>query len=261
MSNEQKNFLKKEKRKKRLILITQISIIVILILIWETLARLNLINTFITSYPSKILNTILTLIEDNSIWLHIYVTLKETIIAFVITTFISLLISIILYRSDFLSKVFDPYLTLLNSLPKVALGPILIIWIGANEKSIIAMAILISIIVSIQSIYNGFKNTDKNKIKLLKTFKATEKQILFNVIIPSNYSAIINTLKINISMCLIGVIMGEFLTSKAGIGYLILYGSQVFNLNLVMTGIILLLILSITLYNLIKLIEKRLTKH
>jgi NitT/TauT family transport system permease protein len=148
---------------------------------------------------------------------------------------------------------------MLNSLPKVALGPIIIIWVGANTKSIILMAVLISLIVSIQTVYNGFINTDKNKIKLLKTVGASKKDILCKVVIPYNYNVIINSLKINISMCLIGVIMGEFLTSKAGIGYLILYGSQIFNLNLVMSGIVILIILSIVLYELTKYIEKRLT--
>ena len=187
---------------------------------------------------------------------HIYITIKETLIAFTITTLLSLLISIILYNNRFLYKVFDPYLTILNSLPKVALGPIIIIWIGANIKGIITMAILISIVVSIQSILNGFVNTDENKIKLLKIYGASKIDILINVVIPSNKSTIINTFKINISMCLIGVIMGEFLTSKAGIGHLILYGSQVFNLDLVMSGIILLMIISITMYEIICLFDR-----
>ena len=156
-----------------------------------------------------------------------------------------------LYNHNFIAKVLDPYLTILNSLPKVALGPIIIIWIGANTKSIILMAILISLIVSIQTIYNGFINTDKLKIKLLKTFNASKKDILINVVLKENKSTILNSFKINISMCLIGVIMGEFLTSKTGIGYLILYGSQVFNLNLVMSGIFILTIISIVMYKLI----------
>ena len=143
-------------------------------------------------------------------------------------------------------------------MPKVALGPVLIIWVGANKNSIILMAILISLIVSIQSISVGFKSTNKNRIKLLKTFGASELDILRYVVIPSNYGVIINTFKINIGMCLIGVVMGEFLTSKAGIGYLILYGSQVFNLTLVMSGIVILLILSIVLYAIISQIEKHL---
>ena len=246
MSNEHKKYLRKLRLNKLLISITQISIFIFFIIIWQFLASHNYINSFITSSPSKILSTISKLYIENNLFIHIWITIKETII-----------ISIILYESNFLSKVIDPYLTILNSLPKVALGPIIIIWIGANQNGIITMAILISIIVSIQTIYNGFVNTDKLKIKLLKTFNATKKDILFNVVIPSNKSTIINTLKINISMCLIGVIMGEFLTSKAGIGYLILYGSQVFNLDLVMTGIFLLTIISIVMYKVIEEISKK----
>ncbi len=258
MSVKQEQFIKNIQRSNKLVLFTQIAISIFIVVMWELLARLNIINTFISSSPTRIFNTLILLFKNNNIFLHIFTTLNETIIAFVLCSLISIFISIILYRSKFLAKVFDPYLTLLNSLPKVALGPIIIIWLGANMKSIIAMAVFISIIVSIQSIYNGFNSTDKNKIKLLKTFNASEKDILFRVVIPSNRSIIINTLKINISMCLIGVIMGEFLTSKAGIGYLILYGSQVFNLDLVMTGIILLMILSILLYKIISYIEKKL---
>jgi len=253
-------YIKKIKRNKKIVLITQLGIIISLLIMWELLARYNLINTFITSSPSEILKTIYNLHITNNLYIHIWITFKETIIAFTLTFVISLLVSIILYKSKFISRVLDPYLTLLNSLPKVALGPILIIWIGANEKSIITMGILISIIVSTQSIYNGFKTTSKNKIKLMKTFGAKEKDILLKLVFPSNIKTIVSTLKINISMCLIGVIMGEFLTSKEGIGYLILYGSQIFNLNLVMTGIVLLMVLSTILYNFIRIIEKRLDK-
>ncbi len=204
MSNEHKKYLRKLKLNSLLISITQISIFIFFIIIWQFLASHNYINSFITSSPSKILSTISKLYIENNLFIHIWITIKETIISFMITTLLSIIISIILYESDFLSKVIDPYLTILNSLPKVALGPIIIIWIGANQNGIITMAILISIIVSIQTIYNGFINTDKLKIKLLKTFNATKKDILFNVVIPSNKSTIINTLKINISMCLIG---------------------------------------------------------
>lgn len=257
-SLKQIKYVKRVKRNKLFILITQILISLFFLLIWEILSKYKIINPFIFSSPSRIIKTIINLFKSNNLINHIWVTSYEVIISFLITTFLSLIISIILYRSEFLSKVFDPYLTMLNSLPKVALGPIIIIWVGANIKSIILMSILISLIVSIQTIYNGFVNTDKNKIKLLHTFGATKTDILFKAVIPSNYSVILNTLKINISMCLIGVIMGEFLTSKAGIGYLILYGSQVFNLDLVMSGIIILVILSIILYKFTKYMEKHL---
>ena len=248
MTHEHKKFILKKKKENLKIKVSQIFILFIFIFTWEILAKSEIIDSFITSSPSNIIKTLINLYNQKNLFIHIFITLKEVIISFFITTFLSLIISIILYTNKTISKIFDPYLTILNSLPKVALGPLIIITLGANTKSIITMAILISIIISIQNIYNGFNNTDKSKIKLLKTFNATKKDILFKLVIPSNKNTILNTLKINISMCLIGVIQGELLTSKAGIGYLIMYGTQVFNLNLVMTGIILLIIISYTLY-------------
>ncbi len=248
MTNEYKNFIKKKKKEKRNIIIIQFLITFLFILLWELLARKNIINSFITSSPSNIIKTLINLYNQNNLFVHILITIKEIIISFIITSTTSLLISTLLYNYKTISIIVDPYLTILNSLPKVALGPLIIICFGANAKSIIIMAILISIIISIQNIYNGFKNTDKNKIKLLKTLNGTKKDILFKLVLPSNKNTILNTLKINISMCTIGVIQGELLTSKAGIGYLITYGTQVFNLDLVMSSIIILTIVSYILY-------------
>ena len=154
----------------------------------------------------------------------------------------------------------DPFLTMINSLPKVALGPLIIIIAGANIKSVIIMALLINLIISIITIYNGFVNV-KEKLKLIKSFGANKRQILFKLVIPSSYNTIISSMKLCISMSLIGVIMGEFLVSRAGIGYLIIYGTQVFNLSLVMAGILILLIISFLLYKIITLLEKKLIKE
>lgn len=261
MSEKQIVFLKKEKRKIIYINIIRISIAFLFLFFWEILTKFNILNSFITSSPTKVIHTITSLINDKNLFNHIFITTKETLIAFFIASFLSIIVSIIFFLFNTLAKIFDPYLTMLNSLPKIALGPMLIIIIGANTNSIIVMGILISIIISIQNIYNGFINTDKNKIKLFQTFKASRLQILTKVVFPSNYKTIINTLKINISMALIGVIMGEFLTSKAGIGYLILYGSQIFNLDLVVSGIIILIILSVIMYYLIIILEKKLVKN
>lgn len=259
-SIEHKKYLKKQRITKLLITITQISIIILFILIWQYLADKQLINTFITSSPKEVLKTIINLYKQNNLFNHIYITVYETLISFIIGTIIGTIIAIILWWNKFIAKVLDPYLTILNSLPKVALGPIIIIWAGANIKSIIIMALLISVIVTTITVYNGFSNTDKNKINLLKSFKATKLQILKMVILPSNYQTIISSLKINVSMSLIGVIMGELLVSKEGIGYLIMYGSQVFNLNLVIMGIIILAIVSYIMYIIVSYIEKILIK-
>lgn len=260
-SIEYQKYLTKLKRDKFLIILSQTVILVFLIIIWQLLADLNLINTFITSSPKDILDTIINLYQSNNLFIHIWVTLYETIISFLLGTILGIIIAIILWYNKFISKVLDPYLTIINSLPKVSLGPILIIWIGANINSIIVMALLISLIVTIITVYNGFNSTDPNKIKLLKSFKATKLQTLKYLILPSNYPTIISSLKINISMSLIGVIMGELLVSKQGIGYLIMYGSQVFNLDLVMTGIIILMILSYLMYIIISKLEKILIKY
>lgn len=248
ISNEHKLFIKKEKQKRLMIKVIQISILFIFIISWELLSKYNLINSFITSSPSNIIKTIINLYNQNNLFIHIITTIKEVFISFTITTIISLLIATLLYSFPIIEKIFDPYLTILNSLPKVALGPLIIITLGANQKSIITMSILIAIITSIQTIYTGFIKTDKNKIKFMKSINASKKEILFNLIIPSNKETIISSLKINISLCLIGVIQGEFLTSKAGLGYLIIYGTQIFNLNLVMTSIIILTIISYIMY-------------
>lgn len=255
------DILKQERKEKIVVRFFQIFIGLSFIILWELLSRFKIINSFVFSSPSKIIYTLVDLYRNNNLFNNIFVTLYELFISFGIGSILGLVIAIIFYRVPILKKVFDPYLTLLNSLPKVALGPLLIIWIGANTKSIIVMALLINLIVSIIGFYNGFTNTDKYKLKLLKSFGASEKQIIFRLVVPSSLENIFSTIKLNISMSLIGVIMGEFLSSKAGVGYLILYGTQVFNLNLVMSGIILLLVLSYLLYLIICLVEKRILKH
>lgn len=260
-SREYKLYLRKLKIEKILIYSVQILIIVGFNILWEYASNKGIINTFIYSSPSRMIKTIIDLYNQNNLFNHIWVTVYETVISFSLATILGTIIAIILWYSKFLYRVFDPYLTVLNSLPKVALGPIIIIIFGANIKSIIIMALLISIVITISNVYSGFINTDKNKIKLLKSFGASKKQMLRYLIIPNNYHVIVNSLKINVGMSMVGVIMGEFLVSKEGIGYLINYGSDVFNLNLVFAGIIILLVVSYLMYLIVLYIEKVLIRN
>ena len=260
MSKEQKDFIKKYKCNKVLIFFIQIIIVIGFLVIWEVLSTKNIINSFIFSSPTKVLKTIYDLYLSNELFKHIWVTLYETIIAFSIGMLISILLSTTLYLYNFVYKVLDPFITALNSLPKVALGPMIIIVAGANIKSVILMAVLINVIVSTVVITNGFYNTDLVRLKLLKTYKASKFQILKYLVIPSSFNTIISSFKLSISMSLIGVISGEFLVSSAGIGYLIIYGTQIFNLDLVISGIVILLVLSSILYYLVLKIEKSLIK-
>ena len=205
-SNEHKKYIRKKKIRKILIILMQILLLATLIIGWELLAKYKIINTFITSSPSNIIKTIISLYKDNNLFNNIWTTIYETIISFGIGTIIGIVTAIILWWNNFIYKVVDPYLTVLNSLPKIALGPIIIIFFGANIKSIIIMALLISVIVTIITVYNGFISTDKNRINLLKSFSASKYQIFKMVILPSSYSTIISSLKINISMTLIGLL-------------------------------------------------------
>lgn len=204
-STEHKLFLKKRKRRKILITLTQLLILILLIIIWELLAKHEIINTFISSSPSRVIHTIIELHRANNLYKHIWITVYETIISFGLGTILGIVIAIILWWNNFIYKVVDPYLTVINSLPKVALGPIIIIYFGANINSIMIMALLISVIVTVITVYNGFIETDKNKINLLKSFRASKWQIFKMVILPSSYPTIISSLKINISMSLIGM--------------------------------------------------------
>lgn len=260
-SDEHKKYLKGIRSKSIWIRFIQILIIAAFIVVWQLLAHFDIINTFITSSPKDVMHTIMNLIKDGSLWMHIGITLYETLLSFAVGTIIGILIATLFWWNDFIAKVLDPYLTILNSLPKVALGPIIIIWAGASMGSIIIMALMISVIITIINVYDGFKATDMNKLKLLKSLGASKIQIFFKAVLPSNFAIMISSLKICISMSLIGVIMGEFLVSKQGLGYLIMYGSQVFNLNLVVSGIILLCILATVMYYAVSYVEKKLIKH
>ena len=258
ISNERKEYLKKKQKERRIIIFAQVLILIVFLIIWEILAHYKVINTFLASSPSLIVKTLSSLVESNDLFTHIKVTLLETIISFSLASIGGLVIASILWWNERLAKIVDPYLTVINALPKVALGPLIIIWVGASTKSIIFMALLINLIVTFSTILNGFINTDKDKIKLFKVFGAAKKDIILKLIIPSSKVEIISSLKLNLSLSLIGVIMGEFLSCKKGIGYLILYGTQVFNLSLVMCGIFLLLLLSFIFYEIINLIDKKL---
>ncbi len=260
ISNDRKIYLKKIKLRRGEILITQISIVVIFIALWEILARIGKIDSFITSQPSRVLETFLNL-SSNDLLRHLKITCIETLVGFSLGTIMGVAISIILWWSPFMSKVSEPFLVVLNALPKVALGPIIIIWVGSGTPAIIVMALAISLIVTILNILNGLISTDKEKIKMAETFNASKLQILTKIVIPANISTLFNTLKVNIGLSLVGVISGEFLVSKGGLGYLIVYGGQVFKLDLVMTSVIILAIVAAVMYESIEILEKIVMKQ
>lgn len=246
--------------KKRIVFIIQITLVILFLFLWEFLTKQKILSPFIFSSPSRIISTLKELFISGDLIKHLLTTLYEIFLSFTLGISLGFGCAIILYEFPTLAEIIDPFLTMFNSLPKVALGPLIIILIGANQTSIIIMALLINLILSILNIYNGFLGTNESKLKLMKSLKATKLQNLTLLIIPGSLRTILSSLKINISMTLIGVIMGEFLVSKEGIGYLIIYGTQIFNLNLVITGIVLLVILSMILYKIVSYIEQKTLK-
>ena len=254
-------FIKKNKREKATVILLRFAILIAFLGSWELFAYLNIIDSFITSSPSKIFITLKDLFSENNLLYHIGVTLSETLLGFLIAVFLGSAIALALWWSERLRLVLEPYIIVLNSLPKIALGPIIIVWCGSGSKAIVFMAVLIGIIVAIMTMLNGFMETDKNKILLLKSMGATKFQILTKLVIPGSIPSFISMMKISVGMAWIGSIMGEYLVSKAGLGYLIVYGGQVFKLNLVMAATFVLCILAALMYFAVSLLEKFLIKH
>lgn len=260
-SLEHKKFLKKKKIDSVIVWSFRIGILLLFLGLWELFATLNIIDSFISSSPSKIIKTIKELVVENNLFYHMGVTLYETVMGFLIAVIVGYLIALLLWWSEKVRKILEPYIVVLNSLPKIALGPIIIVWFGSGSKAIIFMAVLIGIIVAIITMLNGFLATDKNKVLLLRSMGASKIQILTKLVMPSSLPTFISMLKISVGMAWIGSIMGEYLVSRAGLGYLIVYGGQVFKLDLVMASTVVLCLLATLMYALVALLEKLLIHY
>ena len=246
VSKERAAYLQRQKRKKRGIRIVQISIVVVIVAMWELLANLGIIDSFIMSQPSRMVKTLMNL-GDNGLLTHLGVTCMETLIGFLLGTGLGVGIAVLLWWSQTLSQIFEPFLVVLNALPKIALGPVFIVWVGAGMQAIIVMALAISLIVTVLEMLNGFLNTEEEMVKMVRTFGANRRQEFTTVVMPSNLHTLFHSMKVNIGLSLVGVIAGEFLVSKAGLGYLIVYGGQVFKLDLVMTSVVILAVVAASL--------------
>ena len=260
LSPERQLYLKNIQKRKRLIIITQVLILSLAIVGWEIATITGAVDAFIVSSPSRIWHTILNF-RQNQLLFHIAITFLETMIGFILGATLGIFIAFILWWSSFLAKVMDPYLVVINALPKIALGPVIIIWVGAGMQAVIVMALAISLVVTILEMLSGFINTDAELTKMAQTFHASKLQTFTKIIFPYNLHTLFNCLKINIGLSLVGVIAGEFLVSRAGLGYLIIYGGQVFQMDLVMTSVIILATLAALLYGMVVLVEKVVTKR
>lgn len=248
VSPSQMKYYKEQTKHKIIIQILRFAILVSFLLLWELLSYNKIIDSFFFSSPSRIVSLFIEMCLDFEILYHIGITLLETIISFLIVNGVSIVISVLLLSSNLISEITEPYLVVLNSLPKSALAPLLIVWLGTGMKTIIVAGISVAIFGSIINLYSGFRQVDQEKIKLIYTLGGNKRDVIAKVIIPSSIPVILSNMKVNIGLSLVGVIIGEFLAAKRGLGYLIIYGSQVFQLDLLIMSIIILCIIAMLLY-------------
>ena len=260
VSKEQAAFLSRIRKRKAAVAVIQCMLLVIFFVFWEIAARHNWIDPFIFSQPSRMAEAAVKMLQDGSLFLHIGTTLWETVAGFLLGTILGTLAAVLLWWNRFICDISEPYLVVLNALPKTALAPIIIVWFGNTQKSIIIVALLTSVVVTILSVLNGFLQVDEEKIKLIRIFGGTKKQVLTKVVFPANIPVMLNALKINVGLSFVGVIVGEFLVAQKGLGFLIIYGGQIFKLDWVMMSVIILSLLAAGMYQGIAILEKRFTR-
>lgn len=256
-SPAQREYQEQERLHRRNVTVCRAMLLALLLAMWELCAKLGIIDDFIFSSPSRVLFCFWGMVQDKSILGHIGITLFETLVSFGLVVILGLLVAVVLWSSRSVSEVMEPYLVMLNSLPKSALAPMLIVWLGNHVHTIVVAAVSVAIFGSILTLHNGFLSMDEDKIKLIRSLGGTRMDVLTKVLLPGSVPLIISNMKVNIGLCLVGVIIGEFLAAQQGLGYLIIYGSQVFKLDLVMMSIVLLCILSAMLYQAITWLEKK----
>jgi len=261
MSMQQAEFIKKHRRHHHFVTLCRFLLFFLFLAVWEISTNLHVIDAFIFSSPSRILKTILDMSRDHSIFWHTGITLYETLLSFLLVILVSFCTATLLWFFSSLSEILEPWLVILNSLPKSALAPLLIVWLGANIRTIIVAGMSVAVFGSIISMYTAFRETDKEKMKLIYTLGGNRLQVLKYVVFPSSLPSIISILKVNIGLCLVGVIIGEFLAAREGLGYLIIYASQIFKLNYLITALIILCIIAFFLYQAIQKLEHHIRKN
>ena len=254
-------FIKKEKYYKLLVVFLQLLLLVAFFAVWEVAANRGWIDPFIFSSPARMYNMFINMVTDGNIFRHIWSTSFAVMVSFLLGTILGVLVSVILWLSKILTDVLNPYLVVFNAMPKTALAPIIIVWFGNNMRAIVVVALLISIVVTILNVSSGFLQVEKDKIKLIESFNGNRFQILAKVIIPASFGSILNALKVSVGLSFVGVIVGEFLVAREGLGFLIVHGSQIFRMDMVMLSIIILCVLAWLFYQLVAILEKKLKKY
>ena len=261
VSRRQEKYLRAIRRNSRFIQISRLLLFLVFTGLWEVSARTGLIDSFIFSSPGQILEKLWEMLVDHTLMEHVSITLLETLISFALVTLLGIGFGILLWAFPRLSMILEPYLVVLNSLPKSALAPLLIVWLGSNMRTIILAGISVAVFGAIMNLYTGFCETDPDKLKLIRTLRGNKKDELLKVILPGSVPLILSVMKVNIGLSLIGIVIGEMIGSKRGLGYLIIYSSQVFQLTTMIMAIVILCVMAILLYAFLSLLQRIYQKH
>ena len=260
-SDAQQTYMVRHYRHHRFVRIARIAILILFLAVWEVAADTGLIDSFFFSSPVRVVTCFISMVREKSLFLHIGVTLLETVASYLLVVFISLAAATALWYCRGLSEILEPYLVVLNSLPKSALAPLLIVWLGTGIDTIIVAGISVAIFGAVINLYSGFLQVDPEKLKLVLTLGGTRRDGFFKVVLPASVPTILSNMKVNIGLALVGVIIGEFLAARRGLGYLIIYGSQVFQLDMLITSILILCAIAMGLYQIIQMAEHRYKKR
>ena len=254
-------YRKRKRQMSRYVLSVQILILVLFVGLWELAGQLKWIDVLIFSYPSKVGRQIVKDALSGELWPHLAMTVGETAVGFLLGTLIGTLLAVLIWWSPFLSRVLDPYMVVFNSMPKVALGPIFIVLFGAGFTAIVVTTLSITVIVTTLVVFNSFNEVDANFVKVIRTFGGSRRDVFLKVILPASFPTIVSTLKVNVGMAWVGVIVGEFRVARIGRGYLIVYGFQVFNFTLVLSSLVIIAIVATAMYQLVVYIERKLVRE
>lgn len=257
ISNGQLTYLKKKQLHKLYIIWSRILLFAGFLTLWQLASDLQWIDAFYFSSPFEIIALFWQSMCDMTLPIHIGITLLESTISFLLIILLSLCIATLFWFLPSIGKTLEPFLIMLNSLPKSALAPLIIVWLGTGPKTIILCGISVGIFGCILNLYQDFAQTDPERLKLIKTLGGTRTQAFTKVVFPGCIPSFLSIAKVNIGLALVGVIIGEFLAGRQGLGYLILYSSQTFDLCNVLLCIIILCAIALFIYWILNLLERK----
>src|SRR6201991_103934 len=224
--------------------------------VWEIGVRAGWISAFLVGSPLGIFTLAFKMIASGQLLSDTWYTLFEAILGFVIGTIVGSLLGLALWYSAFVARLVEPFIVAINSVPKIALAPIVVLWFGTGLISKVMLSVSLTAIVALIAAYQAAKDADVDLQSLLISMGADKHQVFFKAVVPSTLPSIIATFRINIGFGLVGAVVGEFISSQRGLGHLIYTASSLYDLNTVWVGLFTLMIMGFALYFVIDLVER-----